>query len=454
MAGVIFPRDFTKSLPCAVRGEGIYLYDNNGKQYIDSCSGALISSIGHCVPEVAEAIYKQMTTLNFAHPSTWRNYPAEQAAEALAEMTPADLNYFFFVSGGSEAVESAIKLSRQYYIERNGTDTMKHLIIGRWNSYHGATLGAMSVGGNIPKRRIFAPQLKDNPKICSHYCYRCPYHMTYPDCGILCARELEFSIQRVGPENVAGFIAEPLVGSTAGALVPPDEYWPMVRKICDRYDVLLLADEVMTGIGRTGKNFALDHWGVVPDILIMAKCLGAGYVPAGGIAVREQIAETVRQGSGRYMHGFTSNANPVAGAAIISILAYIKKHDLVARADEQGKLLAEKLETLRQVPIVGDIRGKGLMRGIEIVANRDTREPFPYNLRAAELVSAECMNRGLIVYPGRGMINGVAGDNFLVAPPLSVTEEQVETIVAILGESLKSSSEKLYQKMELVWAGV
>jgi adenosylmethionine-8-amino-7-oxononanoate aminotransferase len=446
--GTIFPRDFAKSLPYAVRGEGIYLYDDAGKRYIDGCSGALISSIGHCVPEVADAIHKQMMTLNFAHPSAWRNYSAEKAAAALAEITPADLNYFFFVSGGSEAVESAIKLSRQYFIERNGTDTMKHLIIGRWNSYHGATLGAMSVGGNIPKRRIFAPQLKDNPKICSHYCYRCPYHMTYPGCGVLCARELEFCIQRVGPENVAGFIAEPLVGSTAGALVPPAEYWPMVREICDRYDVLLLADEVMTGIGRTGKNFALNHWDVVPDILIMAKCLGGGYVPTGGIAVGERIAETIRHGSGKYMHGFTSNANPISAAAVVSVLEYIKKHDLVARAHARGKLLAEKLEGLRQVPIIGDVRGKGLMRGIEIVVDRETREPFPYNLRAADMVAAECLDRGLAVYPGSGMINGVGGDNFLIAPPLTVTEEQLEEIVQLLGESLKRSAEKLYQRME------
>ncbi len=448
MAGIIFPRDFNKELPYAVRGEGIYLYDETGKRYIDGCSGALISSIGHCVPEVAEGIYKQMTTLNFAHPSAWRNYPAEKAAAALAEITPADLDYIFFVSGGSEAVESAIKLSRQFFIERKGTDTMKHLVIGRWNSYHGATLGAMSVGGNIPRRRMFAPQLKDNPKICSHYCYRCPYHMTYPECGVLCARELEYCIQRVGPENVAGFIAEPLVGSTAGALVPPDEYWPMVREICDRYDVLLLADEVMTGIGRTGKYFALDHWNVVPDVVIMAKCLGGGYVPTGGIAVRKHIAETVRRGTGKYMHGFTSNANPISAAAVLAVLGYIKKHDLVARGRTQGEKLGEKLESLRRIPIAGDVRGKGLMRGIEIVSDRETREPFPFKMRAAERVAAECLDRGLAVYPGSGMINGVGGDAFIVAPPLTVTDDQLDEIIRILEEALEEAMKKLFTNME------
>lgn len=278
----LFPRSFKEELPLAVRAEGLYIYDEEGNRYIDGCSGALISSLGHGVREVTDAISEQLRTLSFAHPSRWRNRAIEEAAEEVASVTPGDLNYVWFVSGGSEATESAVKMARQYFIEKEGEGTSRHLVIGRWNSYHGSTLGSMAFGGNVPRRRFYSPMFKDHPKIQTHYCYRCPFGLDYPSCDVKCARELENAIKITGPQYVAAFIAEPVVGSTVGALVPPDEYWPTIRDICDKYGVLLIADEVMTGFGRTGKVFGVDHWNVVPDIMAAAKAMAAGYVPTGG----------------------------------------------------------------------------------------------------------------------------------------------------------------------------
>ncbi|MBA7573561.1 Putrescine--pyruvate aminotransferase [subsurface metagenome] len=438
--GHVLPRDFKTDMLTAVRGEGIYIYDDTGKRYLDGCSGALISSIGHCIPQVTEAINQQLQKLNFAHPSRWRNLATEEAARALAEITPGDLNYIWFVSGGSEAVESAIKLARQYFIERDGITSARHLIIGRWNSYHGATLGTMAVGGNMARRRIFSPMFKEHPKISPHYCYRCPHGLEYPGCKLRCAHELEDLIQREGADNIAAFIAEPIVGSSVGALVPPNEYWPLIREICNRYDVLLIADEIMTGIGRTGKAFCVDHWRVVPDIIVSAKGMAAGYIPTGGIFVKEVIAETIEKGSGHFQHGYTYNANPVSAAAVTAVLGYIKKNNLIENARIQGELLGKEMARLKAVPIVGEVRGKGLMRGIEIVADKETKKPFPRSLGASGVVSAECTKRGLMVYPGGGMVNGVEGDNLLVAPPLIVKEDQVKEIAGILEQALNAAS--------------
>ncbi len=441
--GHVLPRDFKVDMPTAVRGEGIYIYDDTGKRYLDGCSGALISSIGHCIPQVTAAISQQLQRLDFAHPSRWRNPATEEAARALAEITPGDLNYIWFVSGGSEAVESAIKLARQYFIEKDGSSSGKHLIAGRWNSYHGATLGTMAVGGNMARRRIFSPMFKEHPKISPHYCYRCAHDLEYPGCKLRCAHELEDLIQREGAANIAAFIAEPIVGSSAGALVPPDEYWPLIREICSRYDVLLIADEIMTGIGRTGKAFCVDHWGVIPDIIVSAKSMAAGYVPTGGIFVKEAIALTIEKGSGHFQHGYTYNANPVSAAAVTAVLTFIKEHHLIENAETQGKVLEEQLARLTALPIVGDVRGKGLMWGIELVADRTTKEPFPGQLSASRRVAAECMKRGLVVYPGGGMVNGVAGDNLLVAPPLIVNEDQIKEIVSIFQQGLAAASDYL-----------
>lgn len=438
--GHVIPRDFKKKMLKAVRAEGIYIYDDKGKAYFDGSSGALISSVGHCIPEIIEAVHEQMKKLNFAHPSRWSNAATEAAAGAIGEITPGDLNYIWFVCGGSEAIESAIKITRQYFIERDGAGSSKHLIAARWHSYHGATLGTMAVAGNMSRRRIFAPMFKEHPKIPAHYCYRCSYKLKYPACNLACAHELENLIQREGADNVAAFLAEPIVGSTVGALVPPDEYWPLIREICSRYDVLLIADEIMTGIGRTGKAFCVDHWDVVPDIIASAKGMAAGYIPAGGIFVKKAIAETIEKGSGHFQHGYTYNANPVSAAAVTAVLGYIKKNNLIENARIQGELLGKEMARLKAIPIVGEVRGKGLMRGIEIVADKETKKPFPRSLGASGVVSAECIKRGLVIYPSGGMVNGVEGDNFLVAPPLIVKEDQVKEIAGILEQALNSAS--------------
>jgi len=440
----VFPRNFKEEKPLAVRAEGAYIFDEQGKRYIDGCSGALISSIGHGVSEVTDAISAQLKTLSFAHPSRWRNMAVEEAAEEIAEITPGDLNHVWFVSGGSEAIESAVKMARQFFLERDGSASPRHLVIARWNSYHGSTLGTMAIGGSMPRRRFFSPMFKEHPKIETHYCYRCPYGLEYPGCGVRCAHDLEREIKRIGAQYVAAFMAEPVVGSTVGALNPPDEYWPIIREICDRYDVLLIADEVMTGFGRTGKAFAVDHWNVVPDIIAAAKAMAAGYIPTGGIFVSERIVDTFRKGSGAFMHGHTYNGNPISGAATAATVRYMKKHRLFDNAALMGDLLASGMEELpASVPIVGQVRGLGLMRGVELVADRQSRTPFPKSAKAAAAVTSECMKRGLIVYPGGGMVDGVDGDNFMVAPPLNITEEQVKEIMSILQESLMAASAAL-----------
>lgn len=449
MGGKVFQRNFKATMSLVARGEGIYLYDEEGKRYLDGCSGALISNIGHCVPEVIEAITEQLKKIEFAHTSRWRNKAAEEAADEIASIAPEGMDYVWFVSGGSEAVESAVKLARQYFIERDGMHTSKALVIARWNSYHGSTIGTMALGGSIPRRRIYSPLFKEFPKIVAHYCYRCPFDKKYPGCGVACAHQLEDLLKNIGSQYISAFIAEPIVGSTVGALTPPDEYWPIIREICDRYDILLIADEVMTGFGRTGANFCVNHWDVVPDIIATAKGMAAGYVPTGGIIVRNEIAETIRGGSGAFVHGYTYNGNPVSGAATTAVLRYMKEHDLVANARIQGEKLGKGLKEIEASnPIVGEVRGKGLMWGVELVMDKESRRPFPKGKGAAGLATKECLERGLVIYPGGGMVDGIDGDNFLIGPPLVITSEQVDELLAKLEEGLAEAAKKLLGSVE------
>ncbi len=442
--GQNIPRNYNADIKLAIRAEGKYIIDEDGKRYFDGCSGALVNNLGYGVSEIIEAMYEQLKTINFAHPSRWRNKKTEEAASLLAEFAPDGMNHIWFVSGGSEAIESAIKLARQYYCERDKMSYGKRLIIGRWNSYHGSTIGCMAVSGNIPRRKIFSPMFMDHPKIPEHYCYRCPYEKEYPGCNLMCAEELQKTINSYGSENIAAFIAEPVVGSAVGALRPPDEYWPLVRKICTENDILLIADEIMTGMGRTGKEFCVNHWDIVPDIITSAKGITAGYSPAGGVIIRDEIMNAIKIGSGHFMHGHTYNANPVTAAAIVEVVKYIRANKIIENVEVQGQLLNKELSKLKSIPIVGDIRGIGLMYGIEIVADASTKETFPISVKASSVVTQECAERGLIVYPYMGMVNrGAGGDNLLIAPPLNVTEEEILNLIKILKEGLNAASDKL-----------
>ena len=444
--GHLIPRSYASSLKTAVRGEGIYIWDEDGKQYIDGCSGALLSSIGHGVREIREAMIAQLESIEFAHPSRWVSKASVEAADAVASIAPAGLSQVWLVSGGSEAIESALKISRQYFVERDGAGSAKSVYIARWNSYHGSTIGTMALAGSMARRQLYAPIFKEGPKIETHYCYRCPYGKTYPECDVVCARRLESEIRRIGPQYVAAFVAEPVVGSTVGGLHPPAEYWPIIREICGKYDVLLIADEIMTGFGRTGKPFCVNHWNVTPDIICTAKAITGGYAPAGGIIVRDEIVETLRKGSGAFVHGHTYNANPVTAAAVVATVKYMKDHDVFGNAVVQGERLGKALASVADNPIVGEVRGMGMMRGVELVMDKTTKEPFPASFKAAGAATAECFKRGLVIYPGTGQIDGCAGDQFLLAPPLVATAEQIDEIVRRLGEGLAAAAEILLAK--------
>ncbi|MDL2263604.1 aminotransferase class III-fold pyridoxal phosphate-dependent enzyme [Synergistaceae bacterium OttesenSCG-928-I11] len=439
-----FPRSFKTNYIQAERGEGIYIVAKDGKKYIDGCSGALISNLGHAVPEIADAVASQCRKLEFAHPSRWQCDIVEEAATAIAEFAPEGLENVWLVSGGSEAIESAVKLARQSFYEMGGEYAGKYITIARWNSYHGSTLATVSLGGSMARRRPYFPMFLEMPKIQPHYCYRCPFGLEYPKCGMRCAYQLEHEIRRIGANYVSAFLAEPIVGSTVGALTPPDEYWPIVREICDKYDVVLIADEVMTGCGRTGENFCVDHWKVKPDIIATAKGLAAGYVPTGGIIANDKLLEPIKKGSGAFMHGHTYNGNPVSAAAVVAVMKYMKEHDVVGNVKRNEHIFKEGLEKIKaENPMVGDVRGKGYMWGVELVKDKAKKEPFEKTKGASGVATKACIEQGLIIYPGSGMIDGVEGDNFLLAPPLVTTEAQARQIVEMLAAGLASAAKQL-----------
>ena len=436
--GKNIPRSFLADNPLAVKAEGIYIYDEAGKDYIDGCSGALVSNLGHGVKEIIDDLCRQMQTLEFAHPSRWNHQASEEAVELIGELTPGDLNYCWFVSGGSEAVESAIKMARQYFVERDGSGSTKHKLISRFCSYHGATLGGMSVGGSTNRVQTYQPLLTPSAKLPATYFYRKPDGLTDEEFGAGCADALETEILNLGPENVLAFLAEPIVGSAGGAIVPDDNYWPRIRQICDKYDVLLIADEVMTGFGRTGKAFGVDHWEVIPDIIASAKGMAAGYIPTGGIFVKEKIIEAIKQGSGGFIHGHTYNANPLSCRAVASVLNYINKNKIIENVYDNGKVLGRGLEAIaKESPYIGDVRGKGYMWAMEIVADKDSKQPFGAGKKATAKAMAACLDNGMIVYPGGCRINGVDTNIVLIAPPLVTTEDEVMKLLDRLDASFK-----------------
>jgi len=425
--------------PEAVRGEGVYLFDSEGRRYLDGSGGAIVVTVGHGVREIADAISEQAARLPYVHGTEFTSRAVETLATELGKRAPVDDAHLYLVSGGSEATETAIKLARRFHLARD--EPARHKFIYRWPSYHGATLGALALSGRSNMRAGFAPLLTPMPHIPAPYAYRCRLRGCGPTCSLECCRALEAKIREEGPETVAAFIAEPVVGASVGAVVPPPDYYRLAREICDRYGVLMIADEVMCGMGRTGRWFAIEHWGVRPDIVTLGKGLTSGYVPGGGLLVKGEIVETLRAGGG-FVHGFTYSHHPVVAATGLAVVHYLERHRLVERAAALGAYLHERLQTLRDLPAVGDVRGLGLMAAVEIVQDRETKRPYPRERHAAEAIQREAFSRGLVVYPSGGQADG-AGDLVMIGPPLVIERPQIDELVSILREAIVAATRSL-----------
>lgn len=417
-------------------GLGVYLYDKDGRRYLDGSSGAVTCGLGHGVIEIIKAMNRQAEKVSFVYRSQFTTESAEKLAETIAKLAPADLNWTFFVNSGSEATETAMKIAIQYWQERG--QYRKTKILSRWMSYHGITIGALSMSGHTDRRFRFVSLLDDNPVISPPYCYRCPYGESYPTCGLKCANELEKAIKRIGDEHVAAFIAEPIVGAAGGAITPPDGYYEKIREICDRHEVLFIADEVMTGIGRTGKMFAMEHWNTRPDIIALGKGLSAGYTPLAATIVSDRVMEPILSGSKQIMSGHTYSANPQSTATAQAVLEYINNHSLVEAAAEKGKYLLNKLQHLQKTSkIIGDIRGKGLLIGIEFVSNFKNKRPFNKEINFTNLLVKQAQHNGLLIYPAKAGIEGDCGDAVLIAPPLTITTSEIDELISLFAKTLK-----------------
>ena len=424
----IFPRHINYDLPNAIRGEGCYIIDKNDKWYLDASGGAAVSCLGHSDKTVQKAIIEQTKKLSFAHTSFFTSEPAELLANLLAKHSPEGLDKVYFVSSGSEAVESSLKLARQYFVEIGNPE--KHKVISRRQSYHGNTLGALAAGGNVSRRTFFEKLLFETSLISPCYPYR---HQnqdeTESEYGLRVANELEEEIINLGPENVMAFIAETVGGATAGALTPVIGYFKRIREICNKYNILLILDEVMCGMGRTGSLFACEDEEIIPDILTVAKGLGAGYQPIGAMICQNFIYDAIANGSGFFQHGHTYLGHPVACAASFSVLSKLVNENFPSQVREKGQYLQKNLELhLGQNQFVGDIRGRGLFRGIELVKNRSTKEPFPKKLNIAGKIKKQALDIGLICYPMQGTVDGSKGDHILIAPPFIINENQINEI--------------------------
>ena len=429
----VFYRDLGKVFPTAVRGEGIYLFDSSGKRYLDACGGALVVSLGHGRKDLARAMAAQAEKVAYVHGTQFTTDALEEWAEGLARLLPRELSKLYLVPGGSEATETAIKLARQYHLARGKDSKFRTLAVSP--SYHGGTLGALSVTGREALRKPYLPLLSNHHHAPAPYCYRCPLEKSHPDCGIACADALDALIREVGPETVSAFFIESVGGAATGASVPPPDYLPRVREICDRHDVLLVVDEVLVGYGRTGTFLACRPSGVVPDILLLGKGITSGAVPGGAVAVREGIARTLKEKLGSFTHGFTFSHHPVVAAVAREVLSILEREDLVARVARLERPFFAALERLKRFDFVGDVRGRGLLAGVELVRDRKTKEPFPRSRKLVEEVASRAFAKGLIIYYGTGMANGVDGDTVVLGPPFVIEERELDDVASLLEET-------------------
>lgn len=425
-------------LPEIARGEGCYLYDSTGKQYLDGSGGAAVSCLGHSDAAVTAAIHKQLDTIAFAHTGFFTSAPAEALAEELVKNAPGNMDRVFMVSGGSEAVESALKLARQYYVEIGQPE--RHRIIARRQSFHGNTIAALATGGNAWRRTQFAPLMIETSHIAPCFEYRDrDLAETEQEFGLRVADELETEIERLGPENVMAFVAEPVVGATLGAVPAVDGYFRRVREICDKHGVLLILDEVMCGMGRTGSLFAYEQESITPDIVTIAKGLGAGYQPIGATMCTAKIHDAIAGGSGFFQHSHTYMGHPTAAAAALAVIDRLVADDLVSEVTPKGAKLDAALRVeFGDHPHVGDIRGRGLFRGLEFVADREAKATFDPELKLAARFKAAAMDAGLVCYPMAGTIDGKRGDHVLLAPPFIIEDDQIDELVGKLATALET----------------
>lgn len=434
LPGRVFRRSPDPDPPVAVEASGSTIRDAAGREYLDAAGGAIVVNVGHGRATVARAVGDQLGRLSYAHGSAFTTRPLEDYARQVGRLLPVDGPAIYPVSGGSEAIETAIKMARAYHLARGEAD--RWIVIARWGSYHGNTLGALDLSGRRPLRRPYEGWLGRFRHVSAAY----PYRAAEPDAHALgdaqeLAAELDRAIEMAGPGTVAAFVAEPIVGATLAAAVPPDGYWPLIAEVCRRHGVLLIADEVMTGFGRTGRWFGLDHWGVRPDLLVAAKGATSGYWPFGFVAASDEVWRRLARGG--FVHGFTYSHAPAGAAAAAEVLRILEAEDLVAASAVKGERLKSLLASrLADHPNVGEIRGRGLLVGIELVADRASRAPFPRTARLTEAIVAGARERGLLVYSGTGTANGLDGDTILLGPPFVVSDEELDRIVLLLGDSI------------------
>ena len=437
----VFYRKLDAALPTIVRGQGVYLYDESGKRYLDACGGAMVASIGHGNPVVADAIAAQARAIAYVNGTAFTTGPVEVLADVLAAKAPAGVDKAYFLSSGSEAVEAALKLARQYHVERGEAD--RHIVIARTPGYHGNTLLALSASARPHYRAVYSPWLVDVKMIDAPY----PYRAESADAPAMTGDALENAILEVDPENVAAFVAEPIGGSSTGASVPPPGYFARIREICDKYGVLFIADEVLTGAGRTGTFFALEHFrdraggAIVPDIITLGKGINGGYAPLSAMLAKRTLVDVVARGPFRgLVHAQTYSHHALGSAAALATLRYIDEHDLVSHAATIGDRLQRALRSLQgdgpRAQIIGDVRGIGLLAAVELVADRASKRPFPRARKIAEALVARARERGLVLWPNVGHADGVNGDLVMIAPPLTITPSEIDELVDLLALAL------------------
>ena len=429
----VFHRPLGREMPVIARGAGAELWDTTGKRYLDGSGGAVVVNVGHGRPEIAFAMARQAKAAAYVHGTQFTTAAIEEYARRLARHVPGDCNRLYLVSGGSEANETAVKMARAYQLAVGRGS--RHKVVRRSVSYHGNTLMTLSLSGRPNLKAPYRPLLTETPEAPAPFCFHCPLGKAYPECAVACGDELEAVILREGPETVAAFIAEPVLGASAGAAVPPEEYARKARAICSRHGVLFIDDEVMTGFGRTGAFFGIEGSGVAPDLVTCGKGMSGGYMPVGAVLASERVVSAL-SAAGGFTHGFTFSHNPVTAAACLETLRILEDEDLVARARRMGEHLLSRLERLRLHPHVGDVRGRGLMAGVEIVADKTSRRPFPRAEKKAEVLAARAFANGLVVYPSSGCADGQNGDLVMLAPPFVVVDEQIDEMAEILDRSL------------------